>query len=185
MSTLRRLRKAVGLTQVELAERAEVPQREISAFERGKRDLSRTAVLVVQRLATALACAVEALLEAPGDAGGRDTPSYAAWRQAIFEREQARNPDDPTPRYALGVAAFDRGDYVNAIELLEGVVVQQPQNTAVYQVLARAATALYRHDEARTWLRQVIEQARLACHHYHRQEMQQLLADLESVESGR
>ncbi|MBI3089986.1 MAG: tetratricopeptide repeat protein [Candidatus Tectomicrobia bacterium] len=109
-----------------------------------------------------------------GPSGG-----YRDWREALFREEHLLRPDDATPRYALGVAAYDRGAYAEAISHLSAAVAGEPTNTAAYQLLARAALALERPDEARRWLQRGIEAARQAYHHYHRQEMLGLLEQLD------
>lgn len=62
-STLKRLRKYAGLSQKALAERAEVPLRQIQLFEQGHRDIEKTQARTLHQLASALGCKMEELIE--------------------------------------------------------------------------------------------------------------------------
>lgn len=61
-SMLRRLRTYAGLSQSQLAKRAEVPLRQIQLFEQCQRDISKTQGETLVRLARALNCRVEELI---------------------------------------------------------------------------------------------------------------------------
>jgi len=61
-SMLRRLRTYAGLSQSQLAKRAEVPLRQIQLFEQGQRDISKTQGETLVRLARALNCRVEDII---------------------------------------------------------------------------------------------------------------------------
>lgn len=63
MSALQERRKAAGLSQSELARKAEVPVRTIQHFEQGTMDINKAAVVTVLRLAEALGCEIQDLLE--------------------------------------------------------------------------------------------------------------------------
>ena len=67
MSNLKTRRQACGLSQVDLANRSRVPVRQIRAYEAeaatAHADINRAAAVVVFRLARALGCRVEDLLE--------------------------------------------------------------------------------------------------------------------------
>ena len=63
MSRLQDRRKAMGLSQSKLAEKSGVNVRMIQHCERGYRDINRTAVITVKRLADALGCKIEDLIE--------------------------------------------------------------------------------------------------------------------------
>ncbi len=62
-STLKRLRKYAGLSQRELAEKAEVPLRQIQLFEQGQRDIEKTQARTLKQLSAALGCSMEELIE--------------------------------------------------------------------------------------------------------------------------
>jgi transcriptional regulator with XRE-family HTH domain len=62
---LRRLREAKGLTQEELAYRADIHQTYLSGVEGGKRNPS---IAVLDRVATALDTDIRALFDSPGRA---------------------------------------------------------------------------------------------------------------------
>lgn len=58
VSQLKRLRTYAGLTQSALANRAQVPLRQIQLFEQGQRDINKCQVHALIRLAKALGCDV-------------------------------------------------------------------------------------------------------------------------------
>ena len=62
-TNLKRLRKASGLSQSELAELSGVSIRQIQLFEQRQRDINHTKAIDVFRLARVLGCRDEALLE--------------------------------------------------------------------------------------------------------------------------
>lgn len=64
MSKLKERRKAAGLTQAELACRVDgITVRTLQHYEQGSLDLNKAAAITVWRLACALDCLVEDLLE--------------------------------------------------------------------------------------------------------------------------
>ncbi len=63
MNALKRQRKSAGLTQQELAERSGVKLRMIQAYEQNYQDISKAEVGSMIRLAKALSCSVEDLLQ--------------------------------------------------------------------------------------------------------------------------
>lgn len=60
---LRMRRDICGLSQAELADRSEVPLRQIQLFEQRQRDINKTAADTLQRLSRALDCSMEDLIE--------------------------------------------------------------------------------------------------------------------------
>jgi len=61
---LRRLRKMCGLTQVRLAEKADVPRSVIARYETGRTELSTKSLI---KLATALDCSMEEIVKEDAD----------------------------------------------------------------------------------------------------------------------
>lgn len=62
-SRLQEMRTRRDMTQAELAERAGVNLRSLQDYEQGKKNINGAAAQTVYRLAVALHCAVEDLLE--------------------------------------------------------------------------------------------------------------------------
>ena len=62
-TNLQRMRKAAGLTQHELAAEARVSVRSLQYYEQAVLDINRAAAATVYRLALALGCQMEDLLE--------------------------------------------------------------------------------------------------------------------------
>lgn len=60
--TLKELREAKGLTQSELAEKAGVPVGHIQKYETGERDLNKAQGIILLKIAQALDCAIEELI---------------------------------------------------------------------------------------------------------------------------
>jgi transcriptional regulator with XRE-family HTH domain len=69
---LAHLRKAQGMTQVQLAELLDVSQQAITAYESGQR---RVPISTLPRLATLLGTSVEALIGQPARAAGKRGPT--------------------------------------------------------------------------------------------------------------
>ena len=63
MTNLKRIREASGLSQSKLAEATGVSVRMIQHYEQGVKDINVAAALTVSKLARALDCTVEDLLE--------------------------------------------------------------------------------------------------------------------------
>ena len=63
MTNLKKIREATSLSQSKLAERSGVNVHMIQYYERGAKDINVAAALTVYRLAQALDCTVEDLLE--------------------------------------------------------------------------------------------------------------------------
>lgn len=63
MTNLKRIRQAYGLSQSKLAEATGVSVRMIQHYEQGVKDINAAAALTVSKLARALDCTVEDLLE--------------------------------------------------------------------------------------------------------------------------
>lgn len=62
-TNLKRIRTAYGLTQGELAEKSGVGKRSIQMYEQRNKDINKASVETVYRLARALGCAIEDLIE--------------------------------------------------------------------------------------------------------------------------
>lgn len=62
-TNLKTIRKAAGLSQSKLAEISGVNLRMIQYYEQGAKDINKAEVLTVYRLAQALNCTVEDLIE--------------------------------------------------------------------------------------------------------------------------
>lgn len=77
MSNMKRLRKEHGMTQAELAERSGVSIRMIQYYEQGVNDINKAEAITVYRLAKALECRSEDLLEL-------DEPLYGSERSFII-----------------------------------------------------------------------------------------------------
>lgn len=65
VSKLKLVRIQKGMKQAELAERSGVPLKCIGNYEQLRRDINRARVDIVYRLALALDCQIEELLEKP------------------------------------------------------------------------------------------------------------------------
>lgn len=63
MSKLKAKRELAGLSQSELAEASGVSLRMIQYYEQGFKDINRAAVVTIKRLADALKCEIEELIE--------------------------------------------------------------------------------------------------------------------------
>lgn len=63
MTNLKKIREATGLSQAKLAEASGVNVRMIQHYEQGVKDINSAAALTVSKLAQALNCKVEDLLE--------------------------------------------------------------------------------------------------------------------------
>lgn len=63
MTNLKRIREAQGLTQAGLAERSGVNLRMIQNYEQGFKDINKACAITVFKLAKALHCWTEELLE--------------------------------------------------------------------------------------------------------------------------
>ena len=62
-TNLKRIRTAYGLTQGELAEKSGVGRRSIQMYEQRNKDINKASVETVYRLARALGCSIEDLIE--------------------------------------------------------------------------------------------------------------------------
>lgn len=63
MTKLEQLRRAAGMTQVELAAKANCYQQQITRLERGEREMKNASLDLAQRIAKALGIHVEDLLD--------------------------------------------------------------------------------------------------------------------------
>lgn len=69
MTHLQQKRKAAKLTQHELAARAGVSVRTLQYYEQGVLDINKASVATVYRLAVALGCSMEVLIDIPAVIG--------------------------------------------------------------------------------------------------------------------
>lgn len=63
MTKLKAIRTAAGLSQKQLAENAGVNARMVQHYEQGFKDINKAQVMIVYKLAQALGCSVEDLIE--------------------------------------------------------------------------------------------------------------------------
>lgn len=63
MTNLQKLRKAAGLSQSQLARAAGVPVRTLQELEAGRKNINKSAVITVLRLADVLGCNIRDILE--------------------------------------------------------------------------------------------------------------------------
>lgn len=63
MSKLKAKRESAGLSQADLAEASGVSLRMIQYYEQGFKDINRAAVVTIKRLADALKCEIDELIE--------------------------------------------------------------------------------------------------------------------------
>lgn len=63
MSNLKRIRESKDLTQAKLADLAKVSRRMVEYYEQGYHDINKAEAFTVYKLAKALKCRMEALLE--------------------------------------------------------------------------------------------------------------------------
>lgn len=63
MSKLKAKRESAGLSQSDLAEASGVSLRMIQYYEQGFKDINRAAVVTIKRLADALECEIDELIE--------------------------------------------------------------------------------------------------------------------------
>lgn len=62
---IKEMREKRGMTQAELADKAGISIRSLQAYEQGFKSINRAAAITVYRLAQALRCAPEDVLELP------------------------------------------------------------------------------------------------------------------------
>ena len=62
-TNLKRIRNAYGCSQAELAKKSDVSLRSIQMYEQRNKDINKASIETVYRLAKALGCAVEDLIE--------------------------------------------------------------------------------------------------------------------------
>ena len=62
-TNVKRFRESLGITQKELSERSGVSIRMIQHYEQGSKDINAAAVMTIYKLAQALECTVEDLIE--------------------------------------------------------------------------------------------------------------------------
>ena len=63
MTNLQRIRQTAGLSQRQLAEKAQINFRTLQDYEQGRKKINRAAAEDVQRIADALGCSVKNILE--------------------------------------------------------------------------------------------------------------------------
>lgn len=67
MSNLKKIRNEKGISQSQLASASGVPVRAIQVYEQGYRDINKAQAIAVYRLANALGCTMENLIEKEQD----------------------------------------------------------------------------------------------------------------------
>lgn len=63
MNKLKQIREAAGITQAELAKKTGISVRVIQNYEQGTRPINGARVITVKRIADALGCQIEDLIE--------------------------------------------------------------------------------------------------------------------------
>lgn len=63
MSKLKEMREKRGLTQAALADKSDINVRTLQCYEQGIKDINKAAAISVYKLAQALRCAVEDLID--------------------------------------------------------------------------------------------------------------------------
>ena len=63
MTQLQMIRKGTGMSQSELAKKAEMSVRTLQSLESGARDIDKVSVLTALKIARALGCSIEDILE--------------------------------------------------------------------------------------------------------------------------
>jgi tetratricopeptide (TPR) repeat protein len=69
--------------------------------------------------------------------------------QQYLDRAHALRPDDPAIDFQRARLARAKGDYPKALNLLETVIQQHPENTPAHVLLAETYMKLHRSDDAR------------------------------------
>jgi tetratricopeptide (TPR) repeat protein len=99
-------------------------------------------------------------------------------RRQRIEAMLADEPGDPFLRYSLAMEWEKEGQNAQSLELLGGLMRDQPPYVAAFFRAGQQLAALRRVTEARTALREGIEQARRAGDAHAAGEMSEFLASL-------
>ena len=102
-------------------------------------------------------------------------------RREKIEALLAQEPADTFLRYGLAIEFDNEGRIDEAIRLFEELQKDQPPHVAAYFRGAQLLVRLERINEARTWLRDGIEEARKQGNSHAAGEMSELLASLGSL----
>jgi tetratricopeptide (TPR) repeat protein len=96
-----------------------------------------------------------------------------------FKQFIASRPDDPMPRYALGMEYKNRGQHDEAIQTFKDLVALKPDFAAGYQQCGMLLAKLGRAEEAKTLYRNGIEAAARSKNWHAKSEMEGFLDELE------
>lgn len=119
-----------------------------------------------------------ALLPPPGSLSAFSSmPSRREKIEALLLQE----PADPFLRYGLAIEHDNEGGVEEALALFDGLTQDRPPHVASFFRGAQLLVRLERIDEARTWLRTGIEEARGQGDAHAAGEMSELLASLGSL----
>lgn len=102
-------------------------------------------------------------------------------RREKIEALLLQEPADPFLRYGLAIEHDNEGGVEEALALFEGLTQDRPPHVASFFRGAQLLVRLERIDEARTWLRTGIEEARGQGDAHAAGEMSELLASLGSL----
>ena len=99
-------------------------------------------------------------------------------RREKFEAMLADDPDDQFLRYALAMELEKAGEHERSLEYLQGLMADQPGHVASFFMAGQHLAKQGRIEEARTVLRDGIEQARQQGESHAAGEMSEFLAGL-------
>ena len=102
-------------------------------------------------------------------------------RREKIEALLAQEPADPFLRYGLAIEYDNEERFEDALAKFQGLTQDRPPHVASFFRGAQLLVRLERVDEARTWLRTGIEEARGQGDAHAAGEMSELLADLGSL----
>ena len=102
-------------------------------------------------------------------------------RREKIEALLAQEPADTFLRYGLAIEFDNEGRFDEALRLFQGLQQDQPPHVAAFFRGAQLLVRLDRMGEARTWLREGIEEARTQGNSHAAGEMSELLASLGSL----
>ena len=105
----------------------------------------------------------------------------ASTRREKFEAMLADEPEDQFLRYALAMEYEKEGDHERSLEFLRGLMSDDPPHVPSFFMAGQHLTKQDRIDEARTILRDGIEQARQQGDLHAAGEMGEFLAGLGSL----
>lgn len=99
-------------------------------------------------------------------------------RREKIEAMLADDPDDVFLRYSLGMELSKEGDQSRGLKLLEELTKEDPPYVPAFFMSAQQLAGLQRIEEARSFLRTGIEQARQQGDSHAAGEMSEFLASL-------